>query len=69
MAYLDELQKPQIIDEHVSYQRLMDETLRKIAWEGLQKNMVIDGDTMIDKRTGRMLDSEVNSMCWKKTLG
>ena len=65
MACLDELQKQQIIDQHVYDQRLMDDTVRKLAWEGLQKNIVIDGDMMIDKRTGEVLDPEVNSMYWK----
>ena len=32
----------------------MDYTLRKLAWDGLQKNMVIDGDVIIDKRTGEV---------------
>ena len=33
-------------------QRLMDDTLMKLTWEGLQKNVVKNDDTMIDKRTG-----------------
>ena len=43
----------------------MDDTIRKLAWEGLQKNIVIDGDTMIDKRTGEVLSPEVDSTYWK----
>ena len=39
--------------------------MRKLAWERLQKNIVIDGDTMIDKRTGEVLDSEADSTYWK----
>ena len=65
MAYLDELRKQQIIDQHVYDQRLMDDTIRKLAWKGLQKNIVMDGDTMIDKRTGEMLGPEVDSTYWK----
>ena len=42
-------------------QRLMEDTMSTLAWEGLQKNVVIDGDTMIDKRTGQVLDPEVDS--------
>ena len=38
--------------------------MRKPAWKGLQKNM-IDSDLMIDKRTGEVLDSEVDSTYWK----
>ena len=65
MACLDELQRQQVIDEKVNDQRLMDDMVRKLAWEGLQKNMVMDGDMMIDRRTGEMLDPEVDSMYWK----
>ena len=56
MACLNELRKQQVIDEKVYDQNLMDDTVRKLAWEGLQKNMVMDGDTMIDRRTGEELD-------------
>ena len=37
VACLDELQKQQVIDKKVYDQRLMDDTVRKVAWEGLQK--------------------------------
>ena len=43
----------------------MESTIRKLAWEGLQKNIVMDGDTMIDKRTGEVLNREVDSTYWK----
>ena len=46
-------------------QRLMVDAMRKLAWEGLQRNIVIDGDTMIDKRTGPVLDPEADSSYWK----
>ena len=39
----------------------MDDTIRKLAWEGLQKNIVMDIDTMIDKKTGDVLGPEVDS--------
>ena len=65
MACLDELRKQQIIDQDVYDQKLMEDTMRKLAWEGLQKNIVMDGDTMIDKRTGEVLDPEVDSTYWK----
>ena len=39
----------------------MEDTVRKIAWEGLQKNIVMDGDKMIDKRTCEVLDREIDS--------
>ena len=65
MACLDELQKQQIIDQHVYDQRLIDYTMRKLTWEGLQKNIMMDGDMMIDKRTGEALGPEVDSTYWK----
>ena len=65
MAYLDELQK-QHIDQKVFDQKLMDDTIRKLTWEGLQKNVVMDGDMMIDKRTGEVLDHEVDSAYWRE---
>ena len=65
MACLNELRKQQIIHQHVNDQKLMDDTIRKLVWEGLQTNIVKEGDTMIDKRTGMMLDPEVDSTYWK----
>ena len=35
MACLDELWKQQIIDQKIYDQKLIDDTVRKIAWEGL----------------------------------
>ena len=65
MACLDELRKQQVIDQHVYDQKLMDDTIRKLAWDGLQKNIVMDGDTMIDKKTVEVLGTEVDSTYWK----
>ena len=48
------------IDEKVHVQNLMDDTVRKAAWEGLQKNIVMNGDTIIDRRTGEVLGPEVD---------
>ena len=39
----------------------MDDTIRKLTWEGLQKNIIMKGDTMIDKRTGKVLSPEADS--------
>ena len=61
VACLEELRKQQIIDQHVYDQRLMEDTVRKLAWKGLQKNIVMDGDTIINKRTGEVLDPGVDS--------
>ena len=37
MACLDELRRQQIIDQKIYDQRLMEGTMRKHAWKGLQK--------------------------------
>ena len=37
MACLDELRKQKVIDEKLYDQKLMDDTVRKLAWDGLQK--------------------------------
>ena len=65
MARLEELQKQQIIDQKIYDQKLLEDTMRKLACEGLQRNIVMDGDTMIDKRTGEVLNTEVDSTYWK----
>ena len=48
---LNELRKEQVIDEKVYDQTLMYDTLRKLAWDERQKNIVMDDDTMIDTKT------------------
>ena len=65
MACLEELRKQQVIDQKVYDQKLIEDTIRKLAWEGLQRNIVMDGDTMIDKRTDVVLDPDVDSTYWK----
>ena len=37
MACLDELRTQQIIDQKIYDQRLMEDTVRKLAWDELQK--------------------------------
>ena len=44
MVFLDKLRKQQAIDQHVCDQKLMEDTMRKLAWEGLQRSIVMDGD-------------------------
>ena len=65
VACLDELRNRQVIDQKVYDQVLMEDTMRKLASDGLQKYIVMDGDTMIDKRTGEVLSPEVDSTYWK----
>ena len=57
---LDELRKQQVIDEKVYDQKLMDDTVKKLAWDSLQKNIAIDGVMMIGIRTGEVLGPEVD---------
>ena len=66
MACQEELRRQQVIDQKVYDQKLMEDTIRNLAWEGLQKNIVMDGDTMIDKRTGEVLSPEADSTYWKE---
>ena len=65
MACLAELRKQQAIDQHVYHQKLMEDAMRKLEWEELQKYIVMDGDKMIDKRTSEVLNPEVDSTYWK----
>ena len=65
MVCLYELWKQQVIDQKVYDQKLMDDTVRKLTWEGLQKNMVMGGDMMTDRRKGEVLDPEVGFTYWK----
>ena len=62
MACLADLWKQQVIDQKIYDQKLMDDTMRKLAWKGLQKKYC---DTMIDKRTGEVLGPEVHSTIFK----
>ena len=68
MGFLDEIRRQQVIDQKIYDQRLMDDTVRQLAWDELQKNIVMGGDTMIDKETGEMLGPKVDSMYWKTKL-
>ena len=68
MVCLKELRRQQVINHKVYDQNLIDDTLRKLVWEVLQKNNLMDVDTMIDRRTGQVLDSVVDSRYWKDTL-
>ena len=60
-ACLDGLRKQPAIDQYLYDKKWMEDTMRKLAWEGLQKYIVMDGDTIIDKRTCEVLNPEVDS--------
>ena len=68
LTCLDELREQEVIDKKVYDQSLMDDTLRKLAWDELQKNMVMDVDMITDRRTGEVLGPEVDSTYWKDRL-
>ena len=51
MVCLNELRKEQVIDEKVYDQTLVYDTLRKLARDERQKNIVMNDDSMIDRRT------------------
>ena len=65
MTCLGELRRQQVINKKVYDQKLMADTLRKLAWDGLEKNIMMDGDTMIDRRTGEVLNLGVDFTHWK----
>ena len=44
IACLEKLRRQQIIDQKIYDQKLMEDTMSKLAREGLQRNIVIDGD-------------------------
>ena len=68
MECLNEIRKQQIVDQHVYDQKLMDDMIRKLAWKGIQKNIMMDGDTVIGRRTGKVLDPEVDSTYQKEKV-
>ena len=43
----------------------MADTVRKLACDELQKNIVMDDEVMIHGRTGEVLDSEVDFTYWE----
>ena len=61
MACPEELGRQQVIDQKIYDQKLMENTMRKVEWKGLQRNIVIDGDRMIVKMTAEVLNPEVYS--------
>ena len=44
----------------------MKDTKRKLAWDSLRKNTLVDHDTIIDKITGEFLGPEVDYTCNKQ---
>ena len=61
MKCMDKLLKQQVIDERMYDQKLIDDTVKTLAWDELQKNIVMDGDMMMDIRTGEIFVPEVDN--------
>ena len=43
----------------------MENTMRKLVLDSVGKNLVVNEEIMIDKRTGEVLGREVNYACYK----
>ena len=54
---LNKLRKQEITDDRLHNQKLMENTVKKLAWDSLRKNEVVDGGLMIGKKTGEILGS------------
>ena len=61
MKCMDKLRKQQVIGEKMYDQKLIDDTVKTLAWDELQKNIVMDGDMMMDIRTGEIFVPEVDN--------
>ena len=61
MKCMDKLRKQQVIDEKMYDQKFIDDTVKTLAWDELQKNIVMDGDMMMDIRTGEIFVPEVDN--------
>ena len=65
---MDKLLTQQVIDEKVYDQKLLDDALRKLAGKCLQKNTVVNGDMLIDKKTAEVLVPKVGYTCYKEKV-
>ena len=61
MACLDELRKQQVIDQKIYDQKLIEDTMRNLHGKDFKKKIVMAGGMMTDKRTGEVLNPEVDS--------
>ena len=43
----------------------VDDALKKLAFKHFQDNTLVDGNTLIHKKTGEVLDPEVDYTTWK----
>ena len=51
---LNKLKRQYIIAERVYNQMLMENTIRKLLWDSICKNIVVDDNIMIDKGIGKL---------------
>ena len=49
----------------IKYHKLKDDAKKKMEWDELWKNVVIDDDMMTDMGTSEFLSPEVGYACWK----
>ena len=58
---MNEPRNQQALDEIVYEEKLMEDTIRKLAWDSLwRKSIAMDGDLLIEKATGEVLSPEVD---------
>ena len=63
MKCLDQLWRQQVIDQKTYDQKLLDDTIKRLVWDELLKNIAMDGDTLIDRRASDVLNPEVDNTC------
>lgn len=63
---LDEIKKQQVINDKTCNQKLKDAHVRKLVWDELHKNTVMDGDMLIDMNAHEVLGPDVGYSCWKE---
>ena len=57
---LDELKKQHVVNDKAYNQKLKDAAVKKLVWDKLHKNIVMDGDMMTDMRKHKVLSPEVD---------
>ena len=57
---LDELKKLEVIDERVHNQKFMENTMKKLVWNSLQKDKVMYNDMMVGNKTAEVLGPEID---------
>ena len=59
---LNELWKQQVVDEKLDDQKLSENAIRKLVWDSLWKNTVMDGEIMVDKRKVEVLGPDPSEL-------